>query len=124
MLKIKNYFNDLNNTFTFVFLIIICVSGFAIRVINLGYLSFWGDDGHTFIGTISILKYGFPRLPSGNILWHGIFDYYLKALPALFLGANEFSLRIVSVLSGTGTIIATYFTGKELANKFVGFFGA
>jgi len=124
MLKIKNYFKDLNNTFTFVFLIIICVSGFAIRAINLGYLSFWGDDGHTFIGTISVLKYGFPRLPSGNILWHGIFDYYLKALPALFFGANEFSLRIVSVLLGTGTIIATYFTGKELANKFVGFFGA
>ena len=124
MRKIKNYFRDFNNTLTFVFLIIICVSGFAIRVINLGYLSFWGDDGHTFIGTLSILKYGFPKLPSENILWHGIFDYYLKALPALFLGVNEFSLRLVSVFSGLGTIIATYFIGKELANKFVGFFGA
>lgn len=123
-MKIKNYFKDLNNTLTFAFLIIICIAGFAIRIINLGYLSLWGDDGHTFIGTISVLKYGFPMLPSGNILWHGIFDYYLKALPAYFLGTNEFSLRIVSVLSGIGTIIATYFTGKELANKFVGFFGA
>ena len=124
MLKIKSYFKDLNNTLTFVFLIIICIAGFTIRVVNLGYLSLWGDDGHTFIGTVSVLKYGFPWLPSGNILWHGIFDYYLKAIAALFLGTNEFSLRIVSVFSGVGTIIATYFTGKELANKFVGFFGA
>jgi hypothetical protein len=83
-----------------------------------------GDDGHTFVGTMSILKYGFPKLPSGNILWHGIFDYYLKALPVLIFGAKEFSFRIVSVLSGVGTIITAYFIGKEFANKFVGFLGA
>lgn len=124
MIKVKNYFKDINNTLTFVSLIIICVVGFIFRFRNLGYLSFWGDDGHTFVGTMSILKYGFPKLPSGNILWHGIFDYYLKALPVLIFGAKEFSFRIVSVLSGIGTIIATYFIGKELANKFVGFLGA
>jgi len=124
MKKAKNYFKDINNTFTFIFLIIICVAGFIFRVINLGYLSFWGDDGHTFVGTMSILKYGFPKLPSGNILWHGIFDYYLKAIPVLMFGAKEFSFRIVSVLSGVGTIIAAYFTGKELANKYVGFLSA
>ncbi|MCL6088033.1 MAG: glycosyltransferase family 39 protein [Actinobacteria bacterium] len=124
MIKVKNYFKDINNTLTFVFLIIICAAGFIFRFRNLSYLSFWGDDGHTFIGTMSILKYGFPKLPSGNILWHGIFDYYLKALPVLIFGAKEFSFRIVSVLSGTGVIIVTYFIGKELANKFVGFLGA
>ena len=124
MKKAKNYFKDINNTFTFIFLIIICIAGFIFRVRNLGYLSFWGDDGHTFVGTMSILKYGFPKLPSGNILWHGIFDYYLKAIPVLIFGAKEFSFRIVSVLSGVGTIIAAYFTGKELANKYVGFLSA
>ncbi|MCE5328989.1 glycosyltransferase family 39 protein [bacterium] len=124
MVKIKNYFKDINNTLTFIFLTIICIAGFILRFRNLGYLSFWGDDGHTFVGTMSILKYGFPKLPSGNILWHGIFDYYLKALPVLIFGAKEFSFRIVSVLSGIGTVIAVYFTGKELANKFVGFLGA
>ncbi|MHB8280170.1 MAG: glycosyltransferase family 39 protein [Candidatus Humimicrobiaceae bacterium] len=123
-MKVKNYFKDVNNTLTFIFLILLCAAGFIFRFRNLGYLSFWGDDGHTFIGTVSILKYGFPKLPSGNILWHGIFDYYLKAFPALIFGANEFSLRIVSVLSGAGTILAAYFTGKVLANKFVGFLGA
>jgi len=124
MNKVKNYFKDINNTLTLIFLIIICAAGFILRFRNLGYLSFWGDDGHTFVGTMSILKYGFPKLPSGNILWHGIFDYYLKVLPVLIFGAKEFSFRIVSVLSGVGTIIATYFIGKELANKFVGFLGA
>ncbi|MDD5660160.1 MAG: glycosyltransferase family 39 protein [Actinomycetota bacterium] len=122
--KIRSYFKNIKNTLTFAFLLIICAAGFILRFRNLGYLSFWGDDGHTFLGTVSILKYGFPKLPSGNILWHGIFDYYLKVLPVLVFGAKEFSFRIVSVLSGVGAIIATYFTGKELANKFVGFLGA
>ncbi|MHB8280552.1 MAG: hypothetical protein ACYDIA_23335, partial [Candidatus Humimicrobiaceae bacterium] len=101
MVKVKNYFKNINNTLTFIFLILLCTAGFILRVRNLSYLSFWGDDGHTFVGTMSILKYGFPKLPSGNILWHGIFDYYLKALPVLIFGAKEFSFRIVSVLSGT-----------------------
>jgi len=123
-LKIKNYFSNKNNILTFTFLILLCTAGFIFRVRNLGYLSFWGDDGHTFIGTMGILKHGFPILPSGNILWHGIFDYYLKALPTLIFGPNEFSFRIVSVVMGVGVIIATYLTGKELENKFVGFLGA
>jgi len=121
---IKRYFRDWKNILTFVSLLAIAAFGFYLRVRNLGYLSFWGDDGHTAIGTLSIIKYGYPKLPSGNILWHGIFDYYLKALPVLIFGFKEFSLRIVSVLSGTGTILVTYFTGKELANKFAGFLGA
>jgi 4-amino-4-deoxy-L-arabinose transferase-like glycosyltransferase len=124
MHKIKNYFRDINNILTFIFLLLLIIAGFVLRVRNLGYLSFWGDDGHTFVGTLSILKYGFPKLPSGNILWHGIFDYYLKALPVLIFGAKEFSFRIVSVLSGVGTAITAYFLGKEMANKYVGFLGA
>ena len=123
-MKIREYFSRPSNILTFVFLLFLCITGFILRVRNLSYLSFWGDDGHTFIGTISILKHGFPLLPSGNILWHGIFDYYLKALPVLFFGAGEFSFRIVSVLCGTGTILVTYFLGKEMVNKFVGFLSA
>ena len=123
-MKIKEYFSKKSNIFTFIFLLLICVLGFVLRVRNLSYLSLWGDDGHTFIGTVSILKHGYPLLPSGNVLWHGIFDYYLKALPSFFLGTSEFSLRIVSVFFGTGTILATYFFGKELANRFVGLLGA
>jgi len=87
-MKLKNYFKNTSNILTFVFLLVLCLTGFVIRVRNLGYLSLWGDDGHTFLGAISILKHGYPRLPSGNILWHGIFDYYLKALPVLIFGAN------------------------------------
>jgi 4-amino-4-deoxy-L-arabinose transferase-like glycosyltransferase len=124
MHKIKNSFRDINNILTFTFLLLLIIAGFVLRVRNLGYLSFWGDDGHTFVGTLSILKYGFPKLPSGNILWHGIFDYYLKSLPVLIFGAKEFSFRIVSVLSGVGAAITAYFLGKEMANKYVGFLGA
>jgi len=123
-IKIKNYFKDKNNTITFVFLLVLFIAGFYLRVINLGYLSFWGDDGHTVVGTLSTLKHGYPLLPGGNILWHGIFDYYLKAPAAALFKGTEFAFRITSVIFGSASIIAVYFTGKKIANKFVGFLSA
>lgn len=123
-LKIKKYFRDWKNILTFIFLVFLVGVGFFLRIRNLGYLSFWGDDGHTFIGTISILKHGYPLLPSGYVLYHGILDYYLNVIPVLIFGANEFALRITSVFFGLSTIILIYFVGKAIANKFVGFLSA
>ena len=118
------YFRDWKNILTFVFLLLLVVAGFFLRIRSLGYLSFWGDDGHTVIGTLSILKYGYPRLPSGYVLFHSILDYYLNVIPVSIFGVNEFSFRLTSVICGCGSIILTYFTGKDLANKFTGFLGA
>ncbi len=123
-LKIKVYFADKNNIFTFLGLFFLCTAAFLLRVRNLGTLSFWGDDGHTFIGTLSILEHGFPLLPSGNILYHGILGYYFNVIPVLLFGPTEFALRMTSVVFSILGIIALYFFGKVLANKFVGFLSA
>ena len=119
-----SYFKDWKNILTFVFLLLLVAVGFVLRVRNLGYLSFWGDDGHTVIGTLGIIKNGYPRLPSGYVLFHSILDYYLNVIPVSIFGVNEFSFRLTSVICGCGSIILTYFTGKDLANKFTGFLGA
>ena len=119
-----NYFKDRKNILTFIFLIILAGLGFFLRIRNLGYLSFWGDDGHTVIGTLGILQYGYPKLPSGFVLFHGIFDYYLNVIPVLIFGSTEFAFRITSVAFGVSTILLAYFAGKEIANKFVGFLAA
>jgi len=118
------YFKDWKNILTFIFLIILAGLGVFLRIRNLGYLSFWGDDGHTVIGTLAILQYGYPKLPSGFVLFHGIFDYYLDVIPVLIFGSTEFAFRITSVVFGVSTILLAYFAGKEIANKFVGFLAA
>jgi hypothetical protein len=121
---LSGYFKDWKNILTFIFLIILTGLGIFFRIRNLGYLSFWGDDGHTVIGTLSILQYGYPKLPSGFVLFHGIFDYYLNVIPVLIFGPTEFAFRITSVAFGVSTILFVYFAGKEFANKFVGFLAA
>ena len=121
---LTGYFKDWKNILTFVFLIILAGLGVFLRIRNLGYLSFWGDDGHTVIGTLSILKYGYPKLPSGFVLFHGIFGYYLNVIPVLIFGSTEFAFRITSVSFGASTVLLVYFAGKEIANKFVGFLAA
>ena len=122
--KIKIYFSDWKNIVTFIILLITVLLAFYLRIGNLGHLAFWGDDGHTFIGTISILKHGYPLLPSGNILWHGILGYYIEAIFVSILGTGEFVFRLVSVLFGTATVILIYFIGRDLANRYVGLLAA
>ncbi|MCG2788578.1 MAG: glycosyltransferase family 39 protein [Actinomycetia bacterium] len=121
---LAGYFKDWKNILTFIFLIILVGLGVFLRIRNLGYLSFWGDDGHTVIGTLSILQYGYPKLPSGFVLFHGIFGYYLNVIPVLIFGSTEFAFRITSVAFGVSTVLLAYFAGKEIANKFVGFLAA
>ena len=82
------YFRDWKNILTFIFLLLLVVAGFVLRIRSLGYLSFWGDDGHTVIGTISIMKYGYPKLPSGYVLFHSILDYYLNVIPVSIFGVK------------------------------------
>lgn len=121
---LEKYFKSWQNILTLILLILLVGLGVFLRIRNLGYLSFWGDDGHTFIGTVSILGHGYPLLPSGYVLYHGILDYYLNVIPVLIFGANEFAFRITSVFFGVSTIILIYFVGKTIANKFVGFLSA
>lgn len=117
---LKKYFSNIENILIFTAFVTIIFLALFLRVRNLGYLAFWGDDGHTFTGTISIIEQGYPRLPSGNILWHGILGYYIDALFVLLFGASEFTFRLVSAFFGLGTVILSYFAGRDLANRYVG----
>ncbi|MBM3708022.1 MAG: hypothetical protein FJW69_06755 [Actinobacteria bacterium] len=121
---IVSYFKNWKNILTFIFLSVLVTAGFYLRIRNLGYLSFWGDDGHTVIGTLSIIKHGYPLLPSGFVLFHSILHYYLNVIPVLIFGATEFALRLTSVVFGCGTIVLVYFAGRDIANKFCGFLAA
>lgn len=90
------------------------------RLQNLGNLSFWGDDGMTYLGTRGVITYGYPLIPSGFINFHTIFSFYLRAVPALVFGLNEFSLRLPSAVFGILAIPLTFiFVREVLKNKYI-----
>lgn len=115
--EIKNYFKDKTNIAIFIILMLVCAYALVVRFKNIGVLSYWGDDGQTFLGTFEILKYGYPKLPSGNIFYHAIFHYYLRVIPSLIFGINEVSLRFPSAFLGTLTIPLIFIFIKDLLNN-------
>src|SRR3989344_2144571 len=66
-----------------------------------------------------------------NLTWNGrSFNdhppagFWLTALSYLIFGASEFSARFSSALLGLSTLITTYFLGKKLFNRVIGFASA
>jgi hypothetical protein len=115
--EIKNYFKDKTNIAIFIILLLVYTYALIVRFKNIGVLSYWGDDGQTFLGTFGVLNYGFPKLPSGNIFYHTIFHYYLRVIPSLIFGINEVSLRFPSAFFGTLTIPLIFIFIKDLLNN-------
>ncbi len=101
---LKKYFTNWKNIATFILLLALAALAFYLRIRNLGDLAFWGDDGHTFVGTMSIMQHGYPLLPSDNILWHGILGYYINTIFVLIFGTGEFAFRLASALFGVATV--------------------
>jgi len=114
---IKKYFKDKTNIAVFIILLAVCIYAIIVRFKNIGVLSYWGDDGQTFLGTYGILNYGFPKLPSGSIFYHTIFHFYLRVIPSLIFGINEVALRFPSAFFGTLAIPLIFIFIKDLLNN-------
>ena len=108
------------NLIIFIILAIAILYSIIVRFLNLGELSFWGDDGMTYVSTISVLEYGYPRLPSGYIMFHNIASAYLNVIPVLLFGDNEFAYRSFNALTGVLVIPLVFLLARELANKYIG----
>lgn len=100
-----------------ILLIIIILSGFFLRLWNLGYLSLTTDEVYNGIATKEILEKGAPVMPDDSYYLRGLTLSYLSSFFALFFGTNEFSVRLPSALAGIGIIICFYLIGRELINK-------
>jgi hypothetical protein len=114
---IKKYFKDKANIVIFIILLAVCAYAIIIRFKNIGVLSYWGDDGNTFLGTFGILNYGYPKLPSGSIFYQTIFHFYLRIIPSLIFGINEVALRFPSAFFGTLVIPLLFIFIKDLLNN-------
>jgi hypothetical protein len=114
---IKKYFKDKINIAIFIILLAVCTYAIIVRFKNIGVLSYWGDDGQTFLGTFGILNYGYPKLLSGSIFYHTIFHFYLRVIPSLIFGINEVALRFPSAFFGTLVIPLIFIFIKDLLNN-------
>ena len=116
----KSYFRDRTNIIIFVLLVLAVIYAILVRTINLGVLEYWGDDGQTVLGTLGVVEHGYPRLPSGNVMYHAFFSFYLRAIPVMLLGLNEIALRLPSVIFGVLVIPLVFLFVRDLTNKYTG----
>ncbi|MCX6561115.1 MAG: glycosyltransferase family 39 protein [Candidatus Aminicenantes bacterium] len=92
----------------------------ALMLRNLGYLSYWMDEGFHILAADGILKHGYPLYPSGHIYWKAILYAYVLAGLGKIFGLTATTLRIVSVLSTAGLIILAWFVGQRFFSRSVG----
>lgn len=85
----------------------------GLRLVRLGALSFSGDEETTTLAALALLEGWPPELPGGLV--------YLRALPFTLLeslalhlgGANEFTMRLVPVLSVAPRIVAAWWLARN-----------
>ena len=98
-------------------LLLLAIFGFVIRIHDLGYQSFWYDEGYSVNAALCMLERGLPILPSGHFYSTGVLNTSLIASSIGLFGASEFSARMPSVLFGTLTIPLAFFFVKRIGDK-------
>jgi len=100
----------------YLFLAIILVFAFFLRVYSLGTPPFWIDESISSIASKMILQKGLPIFDSGIFYGRAFVFHYLQAFFLLF-DQTEFLARFVSVIFGLFTIVLAYFIGKEYSKS-------
>ena len=95
--------------------------GAALRLVALGYKSFWLDEIASVVTT---------RLPGNafwSMLWHeegNMALYYVLLRPWLHLGTSEASVRLLSAVPGIASIPVMYVLGRRLFGPRTGMLAA
>lgn len=95
---------------------LILAAGLALQVWRLGYVALWSDE---YRGTLTLINLPWSNLLSGDYAWEynpPLYFLLLKAWNVLAGGDHEISMRALSVLLYTGSLVTLYLLGKKLAN--------
>src|SRR3989344_3130746 len=123
----------MNKKQTAILLALIFLLGLLLRLHSLGSESFWLDEGAT---ALTIKKYSYSEILINTIKFGQILpDYYSSNLdlPTYYLilkfwtsmfGLNEFSLRFISAIFGSLSIILIYLISKEIFDSNAGVISA
>jgi len=106
-----------------VFIVLILLLGVTLRIYNLDSQSLWFDEAYSYkmsrLGLIGIVKAIVAE--SEN---HPPVYYWILHLWTSILGYSEFSLRLLSALTGSLCIPLIYLIGKTMFNRTVGLLAA
>ncbi len=100
------------------------LTGFVLRISDLGVNSLWLDESISSIAALAFLEKGLPVLPSGLFYGRGLLNTFLIASSFATFGINEFAARLPSVFFGTLTILIVYFMASKIGNKRIGIIAA
>ncbi len=119
MKKVDNFIDKFLDIFfskdkSKLYLILIIILGFILRVISAINMRVYADDMHFAVHAINFLESGkLETYDQSCGLWFAITDIFYK----LFGGATQFASRFASVLFGTLLIIGVFLLAKEFFNK-------
>jgi len=108
---------------TIIFIIVVILFSFILRVWQLNKPSLWIDEGFTINASLTIIEKGVPVLDSGLPYKNGVFYNYLVAGLMKIKDFDPFSpwqARLPSVFFGVLSVLVVYFLSKHLFNKNVG----
>jgi uncharacterized membrane protein len=98
----------------YITLAIIILAGFFIRIYSLGHESLWGDEFYSYYVSSSGINNMFEYISSD---YHPPLYYILLNIFINLLGPSEFNLRLISVITGSLSVIAIYQFMKRFSNK-------
>lgn len=96
-----------------ILLAVLVVWGFALRVHDLSYHSYWMDESYSVLSAKNIEEYGVPMFDSG-VKYFGQMPYTAVLYTATRFGYSESITRFPSVIFGTILIVAIYFFSRRL----------
>lgn len=102
------------------FVFAVLIFGIALRLWRLSYVTLWSDE---FSGTLQLIHLPWTNLVSGNYPWEfnpPLYFLILKAWVVILGSKNEITMRMLSVLLSSGSMIAIYLLGQRLGDWRVG----
>ncbi len=95
-------------------LLVLIVASAVVRWLYIQRISLFFDEFTTLWAARTVLERGLPLFPSGNFYTHGLLFTYLEAPFLWAFGLQETLLRLPSLFIGVGTVVATFFVGRQL----------
>lgn len=105
-------------------LLLMMALGAVVRVINLGYPTFFMDEYDHVYAANSINETGKPLLPSGQPYTRALPFTYMVAASFRLFGMNETSARLPSVVFGILMIPVTFMLGRVFFSAGIGLLAA
>ena len=102
---------------TILFLLLLLLIGFGLRLRNLGSLTLYGDEGLQALALKRLLEDGVPPVDSGLIYLRDVLSLYLQYALVQIAELNQYWLRFPSALLGTLVILPAYGPAKLLFDR-------